>query len=250
MDTKRYLARIGAEFSTPDPATLRALQRAHLAAVPFENLSIHLGEPVVLSEDALFDKVVNRRRGGFCYELNGLFAAGLSALGYRVELLSARTHGDGGYGPPLDHLALRVEADGPWLVDVGFGRFSAEPLRLDTDAEQYDPEGVFRVVSGPDGIDVSMNGVPQYRLDTRAYALTDFVPTCWWQQTSPDSHFTRSVTCSLPTPAGRVTLSGNRLITTTGGVRDERRLSTDAEIRDAYRTYFGIELDRLPALPG
>ncbi|WP_354643607.1 arylamine N-acetyltransferase family protein [Kitasatospora camelliae] len=247
-----YLARIGAvRPEKADAAALAAVQRAHLAAVPFENLSIHLGEAIDLDPDALFEKIVTRRRGGFCYELNGLFAELLRALGYRVELLSARVSGDGRWGPPFDHLALRVELDEPWLADVGFGRFSQEPLRLDSRDGQADPGGEFRVVEsgdGPDGrdLDVLMDGEPQYRLDRRPYRLEDFKPTCWWQATSPESHFTRRTTCSLLTPDGRITLSGNRLIRTpVDGERTEVHLG-EAEILTAYRTHFGIELTRLP----
>src|SRR5690349_16321536 len=114
-----YLDRIGARPpAVPDAAALRELHRRHLEAVPFENLSIFLGEPVLLDEDALVDKIVRRRRGGICYELNGAFAALLTALGYDVRLLAASVFGDDGtLSPPFDHLALLVELDERYLVD-------------------------------------------------------------------------------------------------------------------------------------
>jgi N-hydroxyarylamine O-acetyltransferase len=242
-----YLARIHATAESPDAATLRELQRAHLCAVPFENLSIHLGEPIVLDEQALFEKIVVRGRGGFCYELNGAFAALLTALGYRVTRMAARVNGGGRLGPPLDHMALRVDLDQPWLVDVGFGQFSRYPLRLDVRDDQADPSGVFRIADNDGFIEVSMDGSLQYRLDPWPYALSDFVPTCWWQQTSPQSHFTQSLTCSLPTESGRVTLSGNRLIRTVKGEREESLLP-EQELLAAYQTHFGIELTRVPTL--
>src|SRR5439155_2799294 len=128
------------------------LHRAHLLAVPFENLSIHLGEPISLAPEDLFDKIVTRRRGGFCYELNGAFALLLEALGARVARLAARVYGDGRPGPPFDHLALAVYLDGgPWLADVGFGRHTTYPLRFDERGEQDDPGGRFRLVDAPDG---------------------------------------------------------------------------------------------------
>jgi N-hydroxyarylamine O-acetyltransferase len=248
-----YLARIGlGEAPRPDAAALRRLQLRHLLTVPFENLSIHLGEPIVLDQGSLVDKVVRRRRGGFCYELNGAFAGLLSALGFRVTLLAARVFGDEGPGPPFDHLALRVDLDGagPWLADVGFGRHSHYPLRLDSDAEQADPGGTFRVTGTADGdLDVLRDGEPQYRLEQRPRALLDFEPTCWWHQTSPRSHFTRSLVCSLLTERGRVTLSGRTLAETTGGRQRERTLPGDAEVLDAYRNRFGIVLDRVPPSP-
>ena len=146
---------------------MRLLHRAHQLAVPFENLSIHLSEPISLAEPDLVDKIVRRRRGGFCYELNGLFALLLEALGAQVSRVAARVFGDGGLGPPFDHLALVVHAadgSGPWLADVGFGSHSAYPLLLDSRADQDDPAGVFRLADAADGdVDVLRDGQPQYR---------------------------------------------------------------------------------------
>jgi N-hydroxyarylamine O-acetyltransferase len=246
----RYLDRIGATRPVrADAGALAELQLRHLRSVPFENLSIHLGEPIVLEEAALVDKLVERRRGGFCYELNGAFAALLSALGYRVTLLAARVHGPDGLGPPFDHLALRVEdgATGSWLVDVGFGSFSHHPLRLDRRADQPDPAGSFRITPAADGdLEVTGDGRPQYRLEPHPRRLADFEPTCWWHQTSPTSHFTRSLVCSRLTGDGRVTLRDRTLVETTRGGRRERTLRDDAEVLDTYRARFGIDLDRLP----
>src|SRR5438309_4044233 len=104
-----YLDRVGVPASAASGAVgLRALHRAHQMAVPFENLSIHLAEPISLDEDALLGKIVTRRRGGFCYELNGAFALLLLALGGQVTRVAARVYGDGRPGPLFDHLALVV----------------------------------------------------------------------------------------------------------------------------------------------
>jgi N-hydroxyarylamine O-acetyltransferase len=257
MDSTRadaYLRRIGADRpAAADTDALRTLHRRHLLAVPFENLSIHLGQDIVLAEAALFEKIVGAGRGGFCYELNGAFAALLRSLGYGVELLAARTFGDGGrLGPPYDHLALRVttaDGDGPWLADVGFGRHSQYPLAYGSRAEQHDPGGAFRITEAPDGdLDVAHNGSPVYRLDQRPRALGDFEATCWWQRTSPASHFRQSLVCSRLTGTGRVTLSGRKLVLTDGEDRREERELGDGEILAAYREHFGIALDRLPAV--
>jgi N-hydroxyarylamine O-acetyltransferase len=239
-----YLTRIGAARpSRADAATLRELQPRHLLTVPFENLSIHLGEPIVLDPEALVDKLVQRHRGGLCYERNGAFAT----------LLAARVFGADGLGPPFDHLALRVDVDssGSWLVDVGFGRHSHYPLRLDTRTDQADPGGTFRLADTADGdLDVIMDGQPQYRVEARPRTLGDFEATCWWHQTSPRSHFTHGPVCSRLTQTGRVTLSDRTLVQTTGDQRQERTLTTDAEVLAAYRTWFEIVLDRVPGRPG
>ena len=249
-----YLARIGVPCpSVLDQGTLRDLHCAHLMAVPFENLSIHLGEPILLDEASLLDKIVRRRRGGFCYELNGAFAWLLEGLGAQVTRVSARVYGQGGQlGPPFDHLALVVripDGTGPWIADVGFGSHSTYPLLADSRAEQADPGGRFRLADAPDGdIDVFMDGQPQYRLESRERALADFGPTCWWQQTSPESHFTRSVICSRLTEDGRISISGRRFIRTSAGQRFEADLPDDEAVLDAYQDHFGIELTRVPNL--
>jgi N-hydroxyarylamine O-acetyltransferase len=247
-----YLDRIGVPGPlTLDAAALQGLHRAHLVAVPFENLSIHLGEPISLDVADLIDKIVGRRRGGFCYELNGAFACLLEGLGAQVRRVSARVYGDDGrLGPPFDHLALVVwlpDGTGPWLADVGFGSHSSYPLLADSRAEQADPGGRFLLAGTPDGdVDVVKDGQPQYRLELRERALDDFVPTCWWQQTSPRSHFTRSVICSRLTEDGRISISGRRLIRTVGGQRTEENLPDDQAVLVAYRDHFGIDLAAVP----
>ncbi len=151
----RYLDRLGLGTPAgPDASVLCALHQAHLTKVPFENLDVHLGVPITLDPGALADKVLGRNRGGFCYELNGLFAELLTALGFRVTLLGARVWGEHGFGPPLDHLVLRVGcADDPaeWLADVGFGAHSLFPLRVEPQLRQDDPGGVFRIEPAGNG---------------------------------------------------------------------------------------------------
>ncbi|MEV0000211.1 arylamine N-acetyltransferase [Streptomyces sp. NPDC050848] len=260
VPVEAYLRRIGATRpERPDAGALRNLHVRHLKAVPFENLSIHLGEDIVLEEKLLLDKVVGARRGGFCYEINGTFAALLRAVGFRVTLLQARVFGEGGrLGIPYDHMALLVEAEpegqsgeeGRWLADVGFGEHGHFPLALDERGDQADPAGTFRVVETEDGdLDVLRNGKPQYRLETRPRALADFTVGAWYHRTSPDSHFPRSLVCTRLTDEGRVTLSGHKLVTHVHGERTERMLEGDEEVRAAYRDLFGIELAELPPLP-
>jgi N-hydroxyarylamine O-acetyltransferase len=248
-----YLDRIGAQRpGALDEAALRALHRAHLMAVPFENLSIHLSEPISLEEADLVSKIVMRRRGGFCYELNGAFALLLEALGADVVRVAARVYGDGRLGPPFDHLALIVgpPGGGRWLADVGFGSHSTYPLRFDVGPRQDDPAGQFALADADGGdVDVLKDGQPQYRIERRERSLEQFVPTCWWQQTSPASHFTQSTICSRLTEEGRISLSGRTLIRTAGRSRTEQHLATDDAVLAAYRDHFGVILDRVPARP-
>jgi N-hydroxyarylamine O-acetyltransferase len=133
LDTAAYLKRINYSGPViPAAETLRHLQLAHLLSVPFENLSIHSHQPIVLDDEALFDKIVSRRRGGFCYELNGLFAALLRALGFDTRMLSASVaNAKAEWGPEFDHMTLLVTLEQRWLADVGFGDSFIEPLPLD-----------------------------------------------------------------------------------------------------------------------
>jgi N-hydroxyarylamine O-acetyltransferase len=248
-----YLHRIDAPGrpESIDAAALRLLHRAHLLSVPFENLSIHLDEPVSLDEASLIDKIVTRRRGGFCYELNGAFALLLRALGADVRLAAAGVHGDTGLSAPLGHLTLIVrtaDGTGPWLADVGFGSHSTYPLLLESRHEQADPAGRFLIADAGDGdVDVIRDGEPQYRVERRERRIADFVPTCWWQQTSPLSHFTQNTICSRLTQDGRISVSGSTLIRTSGGSRTEQQLAADDDVLAAYRDHFGLLLDRVPA---
>lgn len=244
-----YLDRIGARRpDAPDVTALRELHRRHLEAVPFENLAIHLGEDIVLTEDALVDKIVRRGRGGFCYELNGLFGALLTSLGFTVTLHAASVFGDGGtLTPAFDHLALLIELDERYLVDVGFGAHAVYPLRRDWPEAQEDPAGSFLVVDAGGGdVDVLMNGERRYRAEGRPRRLADFVRPCWWHATSPESHFHDVARCSRATEAGRVSIIGERLLETVDGVRTETKLRTDADVLAAYEKHFGIRLPRVP----
>ena len=128
----QYLGRIGIERAEdPDARFLAALQLAHLQNIPFENLSIHWGEPMGLEEEHLFEKIALKKRGGLCYECNTLFARLLESLGFRIRLVSARVVlADGRLSSEFDHMAILVELEEPWLADVGFGDTFTKPLRL------------------------------------------------------------------------------------------------------------------------
>lgn len=250
-DVAAYLNRIG--YRRPYEAdfdTLRNLQLCHLESIPFETFGFHLKEPIQLGE-AVLDKVLRGNRGGGGQELNSAFALLLRQMGFKVSLLGARVVGpDGRLGPLNGHLVLRVDHHEPWLVDVGYWFAARKPLRLDVRHSQSDFEGEFQVVDAPDGdLEVLRDGYPLYRVDLRERSLTDFEPTLWWLRTASDSPLDSALWASIATPAGRVKLKGRVLTRIEHGVRTIETLEDD-EFLDAVREYFGIELDRLPALPG
>jgi N-hydroxyarylamine O-acetyltransferase len=250
MDVDAYLHRIGYSGPrSPNADTLCALHRAHMLTVPFENLDIHLGRPIVLDEELLFEKIVRQRRGGFCYELNGLFALLLRQLHFDVTLLSARVHEGGMPGPEFDHMTLLVQLEERWLADVGFGESFMEPVRLDDPTEQLQHGASYRI-DRQDNIwmlmerRLSAEWAITYQFDMKPRQLEDFSGMCHWHQHSSRSHFTQKRICSLASPDGRVTLSDMKLIVTENGVRREEILSDEREYSTALKTYFGIEIYR------
>lgn len=250
MNVQTYLERINYEGSlAPTAETLRQLQVAHLLTVPFENLSIHAREPIVLDDEALFRKIVSRRRGGFCYELNGLFAALLRALGFEIKMLSAQVaNAESNFSPDFAHMALMVPIDERWLVDVGFGDSFVEPLLLDKRDAQVRGDRVYRVVVDGErlvvmqrsDVDPSDEWKPQYRFTLKPYQYSDYTEMCEYQQTSPLSHFTKARICSRLTLRGRITLSEMLFITTEDGERRERPVASQEEYAEILRKDFGI----------
>src|SRR5207253_7456601 len=181
MDIPAYLQRINYTGPlAPSAETLRLLQVAHLRTVPFENLSIHSGEPIALDDEALFEKIVRRRRGGFCYELNGLFAALLRALGFDVAVLSARVaNAEGIFGPDFDHMTLLVTLAERWLVDVGFGDSFLEPLKLDEESAQIQDHRAYRIVREDECLTLMQRlnddeWRQQYRFILQPYQYSDY----------------------------------------------------------------------------
>lgn len=255
LDIHEYLERIDYRGPLePTLQTLQALHEAHMLAIPFENLSIHYAQPILLDEEALFHKIVHQQRGGFCYELNGLFAWLLRQLGFQVTLLSAGVCSQSGdFGPEFDHLTLLIHQLGgsDWLADVGFGDSFRRPLRFEAALEQKEANGqtyrLQRIYSEnqqqEDWIlqQLSDEGwESQYRFSLQSHVLSDFTAMCHYQQTSPESHFTQKRICSLATPTGRISLSDLLLITATPQGRTEQLLANEEEYSAALAKYFHI----------
>lgn len=244
-----YLDRLSCQGDLrPGLPLLTRLHQAHLQQIPFENLDIRLGIPINLAPDALFQKILNDRRGGFCYELNYAFSLLLTQLGFQVRLIAAEVYNGHGYGPAFDHLLLAVGLeDGCWIADVGFGVCFRTPLRIGgegivelktTYSLQQDPDRRWVLYQAREGQPLQ----PQYRFALQGYELTAFLPMCRYQQTSPDSHFTQKSICSVATPQGRISLSNDKCIVTTDGRRQVSGLHNAAEYRTALQTHFKMTL--------
>ena len=257
-----YLARI--RYDGPlavDAETLEALQRAHLYAVPFENLGIMWGEPIELDIREHYGKIVDRRRGGFCYEQNGLFGWALEEIGFRVRRLGAAVwaehDGVASYGDSASHMLLRIDLDEPWIADVGFGEHFRSPLRMVDGLVQEQAPRAFRLDRARHGDDEG-HAVDAWTLFTRdaqglwsrdyryadiARPIEYFTAMCRFHQTSPLSHFTQKRLCSLATPTGRLTLSGDEwIVTGLDGSRSVTPIADEAEARRLLKEHFDITL--------
>ncbi|HEX9839060.1 MAG TPA: arylamine N-acetyltransferase [Anaerolineales bacterium] len=253
MDIPIYLARI--DYSghvKPDVQTLRGLQFAHLLHVPFENLDIGLNRPIQLREEALWNKIVIQKRGGFCYELNGLFARLLLEIGFDVTYLNARVFNrEGELGIDYDHLALLVKIPGQserWLADVGFGDSFNEPLNFEDRGEQAQGLRTYRVeqtlggyITWQTNYDGSWERQYFFNLQPHNFPA-DYEAACLYHQTSPESSFTRGSIISRATPDGRVSLEDGRLILTRHGLREVRPIASQDEYPALLNEYFGVVL--------
>lgn len=250
MDYTEYLNRIN--FSgdlKPSLNLLRNLQKAHLLTVPFENLDIHLHRKIELDTHKMYQKIVEQNRGGFCYELNGLFFELLTYLGFEVKRISARVFDkEKGYGPEFDHLALIVKMEEvEYLTDVGFGEFAFFPLKIEMGKEQSDPRGTFildQYEAGFIRVNKSNGGKlnPEYIFKNEEKELIDFKEICDHYQSHPDSHFKKKRMISLPTKEGRVTLSGNILKTKEGDTMEESLIQNEKDYERKLWDFFGVRL--------
>jgi len=211
MDLEKYLQRI--QYTGPHTVTeetLRQLHRAHLLAIPYENLDIHLGRRLILDTNHVYTKIVEQGRGGWCYEMNSLFAWALREVGFDVTLLGSSVGAAAqGAGGDHQHLILLVQLAQPWLVDVGFGNAFLEPLPLQPGSYQQSFLD-FRLeeVGGNWFFHNHQHGGKGYGFTLLPRQLPEFATRCHELQTSPDSSFVQSTVCYRFTDASIVMLRG------------------------------------------
>jgi N-hydroxyarylamine O-acetyltransferase len=254
VDTTAYLTRIRYfEPIKPDAQTLHGLQLAHLRSVPFENLDIGVGRRILLDEGSLWNKIVLNGRGGFCYEVNGLFAGLLKEIGYNVTYLNARDYHeeDDTFGIDFDNLTLLVRVPNEstrWLVDVGWGDTFTQPLELDNTEWQEQGLRAYRLEPFREGYQLWQRGFNgeierQYYFDLATHQFpAEYEATCQYHQTSPESIFTRKRVISRLTEYGRVTLDNHRLIITTNGKRSEHPCDNEEDFHKLLKEHFGFSL--------
>ncbi len=254
MNIPAYVERLHfTQIIKPDVDSLRELQLAHLRNVSFENLDIGLKRVIRIDEPAIWNKLIVNKRGGFCYELNGLFAWLLKQIGFDVTYLNARDYheADDTFGIDFDHLVLMVcvpNQSARWLVDVGWGDTFTQPLDIDNADWQQQGLRAYRLEPFRDGYQLwqreSEEKVErQYYFDLTPHQFpAEYEAACHYHQTSPRSIFTRNRIISRLTEDGRVSLDNDRLIVTTNGRREEISLQNEAEFHVLLKKYFDITL--------
>lgn len=249
MDIKEYLVRIGiGEIRKPSLNFLTELQSQHLLSIPFEDLDIPDRDKIVLDFERIYNKIIPARRGGFCYELNGLFFWLLTQLGFNVDMLSARVfnHERNDLGPEFDHMTLLVQLEKDYLVDVGFGDSFRIPMEY-PNGEIRDVSGHYKIFSaGENEFDLmrqeNFEWKLQYKFNIIPRKFSDFENMCAFQQTFPDSIFRNRMICTIATAAGRITLSNSSLTITECGTKLRIDVKDKTEFYKLLLKYFRIEL--------
>jgi len=257
MDISEYLKRINYSGEiTTNIDVLNRLQFSHLITVPFENIDIQCKAIIELENS--YNKIVNNKRGGFCYELNYSFYQLLKEIGFEVKMISARvfSNENNEFGPEYDHMALITTIQTKeYLVDVGFGEFSLYPLALELNIIQNDPRGDFIIEQYDDEylmvkkMNKSNTFSVEYIFSTRERMIEEFYQMCKYHQTNIKSHFTQKLICSLATIDGRITVSDKILKKTKNGVVSEQNLKNEEEIRLILFNDFNIKIPPNLQLP-
>lgn len=245
-----YLKRLNYSGSIqPTEDRLEALHRAQVSTLPFENFDILLGRGIALEPAALCDKLVHRARGGYCFELNGLFLMALQAIGFAARALLARVHLTGTPSGREHQLTLVTLQGREWIADVGFGGLGPRtPMPLELNRSTTHDGQTFRLLdAGPFGTMLQTQKKAQwlnlYSFDLEHVFPADIVCGNHFTSTHPSSFFTIARVAALPTPQGRVSLFNRTLRTVTPQGEQVQELAEGQAYLDALKTHFGIELD-------
>ncbi|ABK99519.1 arylamine N-acetyltransferase family protein [Pelobacter propionicus] len=249
MNIESFLIRIGVQSLPESPLNrLQALHRAMTQTVPFENLAVLEGQKISLDPETLFTKIVERGRGGYCFELNTMLAEVLDFMGYKVERLLGRVWANGAASPPLTHMTLKVTVENQsYLCDVGFGGGTLrEPLPWNTGAIVNQSSDSFRL-DKTDNAETMLSRLTGdswknlYSLLPCVVRVQDYIPANHYTSTHPDSYFTQGPVAALTTEDGRITLRG-RIFRSVGANREEEReLATFDELIQVLSRDFGLD---------
>jgi N-hydroxyarylamine O-acetyltransferase len=250
LDLAAYVSRIGYEGPLDaSHATLCALHEHHASRVPFENLDVQLGHPIRLDLESLQQKIVARRRGGFCFEQNTLFAAALRRIGFRVTTLSARVRYMTTAIMPRTHMLLCVDlAEGVFIADVGFGGHGlVSPLRLSPGEEQVQYFDTYRLIDegAAYGLEARLDGafVPLYGFTLEESYAVDYELANYYTSTHPSSRFVQMLVAAKWTESGRHTLRNREHTIQRGAAVERRTLESDEELLSVLEQDFGLRVE-------
>jgi N-hydroxyarylamine O-acetyltransferase len=256
MDLAAYLGRIGhAGPVRPDLATLRAVHRAHLQAIPYDSLDVQLGRPLTIDPAAAYDKIVRRRRGGWCYEMNGLLGWALGEIGFSVtRMAGAAMRAERGDFTIGNHLVLRIDIPGepaPWIADVGFGDGILDPFPLkpaDLTAEGHR----FRLEAMDDGWwrfhNHEFGGAKSFDFTLPPADPALLAEKCAWLQSAPDSPFVLNLICQRWRGGEVLQLLGRTYRQITPGVRNERTIASADEMVAVLKDDFALDVPEAAGL--
>ena len=256
LQLRAYLERIGIEDGLPPTLqTLSDMHRAQHFTLPFENFDVHLPAAYSFEADHLFDKMVSRRRGGFCYELNLLLAYAFRAAGFSVDVLSGQLRHKDFFGEPFDHMTMRVRADdGEVLADVGNAETLQRPIPFDGTWSEQERGGAYRVTEHLGSPAVEYRGAPEGKVDVR-YLFdptprdpSEFNEMLEFHTKSPESQFAKGWLCTLPRGRdGRITVSRGMLMETRAGKMERRALKSEEDLMSVLERNFGMNRFPIPS---
>lgn len=250
LNLPAYFARIGITGDAPPTlATLTALHRAHATSIPFENLDVLLGKPIRLDLPSLEAKLVSARRGGYCFEQNGLFSAVLEQMGFSVTRLVARVHLGTDRINPRTHMLQLVETEvGPYVADVGFGGYGLiEPIPFVAGQDFLQGAWTYRLEERSHGSWMLVSptcplGLDQYSFTLAPQLPVDYEPPNYYSATHPNSRFVQTLTVQLPSLERRIFLRNRELITVTPEGMTTEALPEFGDIIAALEAHFGLRL--------
>lgn len=252
MNINKYLERIGFKGKIQiNEDCLKELHKCHVMTIPFETFDVQMGEPIDLQTEKIYNKIVLKSRGGYCYELNLLFHSMLTEVGFVSYLISARIFDAEQFGPEFDHMAIAVKLDVLWLVDVGYGDLFLEPIQINPKVQQEDKFKIYKIEQHNSNeylLWESLKGHVEFRLKYKfkniPRKLNEFESQNNWKQSSKESYFVKNRICTLPTENGRRTIWNNTYKVKTADKLEQIEIQQETKLIEILKNDFKIEFGK------
>ncbi|MEM7572146.1 MAG: arylamine N-acetyltransferase [Bacteroidota bacterium] len=254
MNIKNYTNRIGYKDNIEiTESCLRELHKCHVMSIPFEAIDVYMGRRIELDLESIYHKVINKQRGGYCYELNYLFHKMLSEVGFPNFMISASIFNEDQFGPEFDHMAIIVELEDQWLVDVGFGDLFIEPIKIETQHKQHDKLKIYEIKKiCPNEyilyeyLTIEAKPAVKYNFGIEPREISEFTEQNNWKQTSDESFFVKNRICTLPMEKGRKTIFNDFYKTKSNGESKEIKIEGNLMFIKLLKDEFQIDIENTP----